>query len=178
MRNAVAHDSLNAASMTRTSKIRAILAGGLVAGTFDILYATIFSAFRGVAPMRILQSVASGALGAAAFNGGVTTACLGLLLHYVIAIIIGAIFVAAASRLSLLNARPVLSGAIYGFIVYWVMNLVVLPLSAFPRKVVFVPIVVITGLAVHMFLIGVPIALIARRASSSRESKNSKAGAV
>jgi hypothetical protein len=58
----------------------------------------------------------------------------------------------------------VITGACYGFAVFWVMNLVVLPLSAFPRKVTFVPIVVITGLIVHMFFVGGPIALATRRA--------------
>jgi hypothetical protein len=44
------------------------------------------------------------------------------------------------------------------------MNLVVLPLSRFPRKLSFPLPVLVTGLLVHMFLIGVPIALAARRA--------------
>jgi hypothetical protein len=66
--------------------------------------------------------------------------------------------------LRFLLARPVLWGAIYGFLVYWVMNLVVLPLSAFPSTVKFVPVVVITSLIVHAFGIGVPIALASRAA--------------
>jgi len=143
---------------------RAIIKGGLIAGLIDITYAIGFSALRGVPPTRILQSVASGLLGTAAYDGGAGTAALGLVLHFVLMLIIAAIFYAASIRLRFLVERPVLWGAVYGFLVYWVMNLVVLPLSAFPHAVKFVPIVVATSLIVHAFGIGVPIALATRNA--------------
>ena len=63
-----------------------MLLGGLCAGTLDILFATGFWALRGVAPQRILQSVAAGVLGKASFGGGAASAALGLGLHYLIAI--------------------------------------------------------------------------------------------
>ena len=43
---------------------RAILYGGLVVGTLDALDALIFFGLRGVAPIRIGQSIAAGVLGA------------------------------------------------------------------------------------------------------------------
>lgn len=150
--------------MRRHPAAFAILVGGLIAGAIDITYAVGFSAYRGVAPARILQSVASGLLGSPAYQGGAATAALGLLLHFLLMLIIAAIFYVASLRLRFLVARPVLWGAIYGFLVYWVMNLVVLPLSAFPSTVKFVPVVVITSLIVHAFGIGVPIALASRAA--------------
>lgn len=150
--------------MRRHPAAFAILVGGLIAGAIDISYAVGFSAFRGVAPMRILQSVASGLLGSPAYQGGAGTAALGFVLHFLLMSIIAAIFYVASTRLRFLLARPVLWGAIYGFLVYWVMNLVVLPLSAFPSTVKFVPVVVITSLIVHAFGIGVPIALASRAA--------------
>lgn len=150
--------------MRRHPAAFAILVGGLIAGAIDISYAVGFSAFRGVAPMRILQSVASGLLGSPAYQGGAGTAALGFLLHFLLMLIIAAIFYVASTRLRFLLARPVLWGAIYGFLVYWAMNLVVLPLSAFPSTVKFVPVVVITSLIVHAFGIGVPIALASRAA--------------
>lgn len=150
--------------MRRHPAAFAILVGGLIAGAIDISYAVGFSAYRGVAPMRILQSVASGLLGSPAYQGGAATAALGFVLHFLLMLIIAAIFYVASSRLRFLLARPVLWGASYGFLVYWVMNLVVLPLSAFPSTVKFVPVVVITSLIVHAFGIGVPIALASRAA--------------
>ena len=49
-------------------------------------------------------------------------------------------------------------------VVYAVMNLVVIPLSAIGTRPHPATITLITGLLVHMFFIGVPIAFGARRA--------------
>lgn len=149
--------------MRRQSAASAILVGGLVAGAIDIIYALTFSSLRGVAPTRLLQSVASGLLGTAAYQGGKPTAVLGLVLHFVLMLIIAAIFYFASTRMRFLIARPVLWGGLYGFAVFWVMNLVVLPLSAFPSEVKFRPLWLATSLIVHAFGIGVPIALASRR---------------
>ena len=149
--------------MHRPSPLAAILTGGAVAGVLDIIYAIGFSAWRGVPPMRVLQSVASGLLGASAFSGGLPTAALGLFLHFGIAFLWTAIFYLAVRAMPDLIRRPVVAGPIYGLLIYAVMNLAVLPLSAFPRKVTFPPLVLATGLFVHMFFIGLPIALAVRR---------------
>ena len=79
--------------------VSALVRGWLIAAAIDISYATGFSYLRcGVRPSRILQSVASGLLGASACQGGARTAALGLGLHYVNALIITVIFFAVASR--------------------------------------------------------------------------------
>lgn len=144
-----------------------MLIGGLIAGLCDITYAVGISAYHGVAPMRVLQSVASGLLGAPAYEGGAPVAALGLLLHFLMALLIAAIFYFISRRLVFLLRHPITWGAVYGVIVYYVMNLVVLPLSAFPGKPSTAPVVVITSLIVHAFFFGVPIALAARRASAN-----------
>jgi hypothetical protein len=151
--------------MRRLSGFSAILIGGGIAGVLDITYAIVFSAWRGVPPMRLLQSVASGLLGAPAFQGGTATATLGLFLHFCIALIWAAIFYALSRGIPFLARHPVISGIAYGLLIYGMMNLVVLPLSAFPRKVTFPLLVLATGLFVHMFFIGLPIALAVRRTS-------------
>lgn len=145
--------------------IRWLALGALVAGAFDITYATVFSYFRsGVAPSRILQSVASGVLGSAAYEGGAETAALGLGLHFLNAFIIATIFFLAARAMPSLVRRPIATGSVYGSVVYVVMNWVVIPLSAIggiPRPSM--P-TLVTSVLVHMFLIGVPIALAAHEA--------------
>lgn len=144
-------------------RTRFFLLGGALAGAFDISYAIIFSALRsGVAPVRILQSVASGVLGRASYTGGLATAALGLALHFLIAFLWAGLYFLASRRLPVLTRRPVLCGAVFGVLIYAVMNLVVLPLSRFPARPSFPLLVLVTGLVVHMFLIGVPIALAAR----------------
>jgi len=141
-----------------------VLAGGLVAGTFDIAYACIFWALkRGVPATRIFQSVAAGLLGQASFAGGARTAALGLVLHYFIALSMSIAYYLVARRWGLLRRRPVLCGAGYGLLLYGVMNYIVVPLSAAgPGSKD--PLWIALSIAVHVALIGVPIALFTRRA--------------
>jgi len=151
--------------MARRGWGQALVASALIAGTLDIVYAILFSYFRsGTSPARLLQSVASGALGRDAFSGGTPTAAAGLGFHFLIAFIITAIFFAVAARVPALTRRPVIIGALYGIAVYLVMNFGVIPLSKIgprPRPATFV---IVAGVLVHMFLVGVPIASGARRA--------------
>jgi uncharacterized protein YacL len=107
------------------------LIGGLVLGTLDISFAiTFWGIGYGVSPVRVLQSVARGVLGNASFEGGARTAVLGGVLHYAIAICMAVAFYLASQRLPALIRRPVAWGVAYGIVLYLVMNLVVLPLSA------------------------------------------------
>jgi uncharacterized membrane protein YagU involved in acid resistance len=136
-----------------------LLATALVVGVLDIVYAIAFSYWRsGTAPTRLLQSVASGALGRDAYAGGIATAALGLALHFFIALIITAIFFAVASRVRSLTTRPIIIGALYGIVVYLVMNFVVIPLSKIGPRPLPATVVIVTGVLVHIFLIGIPIA--------------------
>jgi hypothetical protein len=141
-----------------------VLAGGLVAGTLDILYACAFWALKRQVPVqRILQSVAAGLLGKASFDGGARTAALGLALHFLIALTMSVTYFGVARRWSLLWRRPWLCGAAYGVLLYIVMNYVVVPLSAAgPGSKD--PLWVTLSIAVHALLVGVPCAVFARRA--------------
>jgi len=156
--------------MRRYSPGAAILIGGLIAGTLDILYAIGFSAWRGTPPQTLLQFVASGLLGQASFEGGNATAGFGLLLHYLMMLLIAAIFYALSRQLPVLARKPIVWGPVFGFLVYWVMNLVVMQLSATPNKWRFIPISFATGILVHMFCIGFPIAWAAGRARVGQAS--------
>ena len=151
--------------MRRVSAFEAVLVGGLIAGALDILYAFLFYGMKyGISPLRILQSVASGLLGRASRDGGWTTGALGLFLQFVIAVGAAAVFYVVSRYLPVLRRRPVISGILFGVVVYVVMNFVVVPLSAYPYPRLFQPLAVVTGVLVHMFLIGVPISLSVGRA--------------
>lgn len=158
--------------MTRRSSLWAILVGGSVGGTLDIVFAISFAAYNGMPPTRVLQSVASGLLGMAAYSGGVGAAVLGLALHFAMAFLLAALFLAAARRVSLLSRHAVLSGIVFGIGVFLVMRLVVLPLSAFPHPVRFKPLATVLDLLSHMLLFGVPIALAAKQARPDPGSEN------
>jgi hypothetical protein len=159
----VASDNLRSGGR---SALKTIVIGGLVAGALDITYAFIIWGLRGVSPIRIGQSVAAGLLGReAAVGGGSATGLFGLAVHFVLAIIMAAIYYVAARNVRLLVDRAVPFGIAYGLALYGAMNYVVMPLSAIGRTGGGAPLyITITGILVHMFLVGLPIALITRRA--------------
>jgi hypothetical protein len=154
-----------AAAAPATSKMNgctaAALAGGLTAGLFDIVYAVGSAAARGGDPTNILLAISSGILGADAFSGGAAVATLGLALHFMMTLIMAWIFL-IATRLGLgsISQYPLLSGPLYGVGIYFIMQQVVLPLSRVPLRDPRPPINFL-DLAVHMFLVGLPIALAA-----------------
>jgi hypothetical protein len=154
-----------------------ILYGGLVVGILDGLFALIFyGLILGVKPMRIFQSVASGLLGNAAFDGGTQTFLLGILLHFVVASCIAAVYYLASLKLPVLINHSVVCGLIYGMIAYLGMNYVVIPLSAVgPRPFslrTFLP-----AFIGHALLVGLPIALLARRSAKANRRDNRKLAA-
>lgn len=146
-----------------------VLVAGLVAGFFDITYACVFFGVRNqVGPVRILQSVARGALGPAAFQGGLKTALLGLFFHFLIALIVAAIFYFASRIIPFMIDHAVISGLAYGLGVYFVMYGIVMRYSAVHNQLYpwqYPWAVLIPNILIHMIGIGLPIGLIVRRFS-------------
>lgn len=142
---------------------RAVLLGTLTVGVLDALDAVVFFGLRGIAPIQIFQSIASGLLGRAAYGGGLSTAFLGAALHFLIALAVVGTYVLASRRLAVLARRPFLCGPLYGLLVYAVMNLAVVPLSAAVVGPPDLP-VVLNGLLIHALGVGLPAALFARAA--------------
>src|SRR5262249_8652992 len=126
------------------------------AGVLDISAAFVTWGVRGISPVRILQSSARGLLGRAAMQGGVGTAALGFMLHFVIA------FGAAYTYWPVCRLAPALVrrvgalGMLYGVVVFGVMNLVVIPLSAAPSARFTASSLAIAVLT-HIFCVGLPI---------------------
>jgi len=139
--------------------------GGLIAGTLDICAAFLTAWFRGgIGPITLLQYVASGALGPAAFQGGFKAALIGLALHYLIATIWTTVFYLASRKLLFLIERPIQFGLLYGIAVYLFMTFVVVPLSRVtPRPATITGRTI--GILTIMFCVGLPISLIVRRFS-------------
>jgi hypothetical protein len=163
----LAFDTRGGEEMADSSRaVPAILLGGLVAGVLDISYACIFSYVRrGTSPVVVLQSVASGALGKSAFEGGAKIAALGLGIHFLIATTAAAVYYLASRTLHFLVAQPLIFGPLYGILVYLFMNFVVLQFSAISVKPPYPLVPTIGGLLIHMLGIGLPIALITRHFS-------------
>jgi uncharacterized membrane protein YagU involved in acid resistance len=115
----------------RHSVLLAILLGGFIAGTIDIFAASLINHINVVV---ILHSIASGLLGKNSFYGGWTSAAIGLALQWAMALIIAAIYVFASRSIPALTRYWIWGGLAYGVGIYFVMNFVVVPLSAAPFK--------------------------------------------
>ena len=149
----------------RSRAVPALAWATLTAGILDISSAFILSYRKGVSPISVLQGVAAGLVGReAAMKGELTTAALGLGIHFFIAFVVASVFYGASRKFIFLTRHAVISGLLYGVVVYGFMYWVVMPLvypvvhPSLSRDV--------TAVCVHMLLIGLPIALIVRRFSS------------
>ena len=86
------------------------LAGGLLAGVLDIVYAFVWLGASGRTPEFVLQSVASGWLGRAAFTGGMGAAALGLASHLGISVGAAAVYGAAVRGSAWLRTHWIAGG--------------------------------------------------------------------
>jgi hypothetical protein len=138
---------------------RAAVIAGLVAGTIDIGAASLINH---VGPALILQGIASGLIGMRSYAGGGGTVILGLALQLAMSIAIAGIYATAATRLAWLRSRPILAGLAFGLGVFVVMNLIVVPLSAFGPKPAHVSMVWLLLNVLAMLAFGVIVAMIVR----------------
>lgn len=142
----------------------AVFWGGLIAGVLDISAVFAFWAARDVAPVTILQSIASSLLGREAFEGRLSAAGIGLFLHFFVSFVFAAGFVVVSARAQIMRFHPVIFGLVYGLVVHWIMSEIVVPLSLaeFGARLPS-PESYARTLFIHMVLFGLPIALAAGR---------------
>ena len=144
--------------------LRPVLWAGFVCGVMDITAAFVVYGYFGAKPMPLLQGIASGLLGPRAFDGGFATALLGLLCHFVIALGAAAVFYMASRAFRFLTLHAATSGVLYGVAVYFFMNCIVVPLSAAAKRPFSLKMMII-GVVIHIFCVGLPIYLSVRRFS-------------
>ena len=152
----------------KPSALRAILWGGFSCGVLDITAALVVYGFFGAKPIPLLQGIATGVLGPKARAGGLPTAALGLFLHFVIAFGAATVYFVASRFISFLTKHAVTAGFLYGIAVYFFMQRVVIPLSAARRSPLSLKMMII-GIVIHMFCVGLPIALSIRKHASLEE---------
>lgn len=154
-----------ARDLGRPGAFEIIAYGGVTVGILDFLDASIFfMLYAGATLQRVWQGVAAGLLGRdAAVAGGWNTAALGIILHFVIAFIIAAIYYAGTRFAPVLLRHPIICGLAYGVVCNFVMQWIVIPLSAAGgggaqpfRLPVF-----LNSVIGHALLVGLPVALIA-----------------
>jgi hypothetical protein len=157
-------DATNVSSTAQQNPALAIVWGGMACGVLDITAALTIYGSMGAKPLRLLQGIAGGLLGPGTFQGGIATAGLGLLCHFVVAFGAATVFYAASRYLPFLIENAILCGALYGIAVYFFMNRIVVPLSA-AAKMPFSLKMMCIGLIIHIFCVGLPISLTVRRFS-------------
>jgi hypothetical protein len=152
------------------SQAHPVIIAGVLVGILDILAAFVVRYWlTRASPVRVLQGIASGLLGAAAFTGGAATAVLGMFLHFVIAFAVAGVYYATSRRWRFLVQHPIFSGIVYGVAVHWVMNTIVLPLSRLPMGPRTPPFsFTLIMIVVHMLFVGLPIALTVTRSSRAQ----------
>ena len=172
-------DSRETTSAHRPRAFYTSLYGGLVVGILDLVFAfTFYGLIMGAKPMRIFQGVAAGVLGRPkAIEGGVPTLLLGIPASFCGCDMRSHRLLPCNSGAADLIRHPIISGLSYGLIAYFGMKYIVLPLSAIgqrgtlPRLPIF-----LTEVIGHVFLVGLPLALLARRfAEGIREPAETRA---
>jgi hypothetical protein len=142
-----------------------VVAGGLIAGALDLVFACVLYGLQGATPIRILQAIASGVLGRGSFQLGVASATLGAFLHFLISICAAFVYFLVSRRFAFPTRRVVAAGAIFGVLMFLAMHFIVVPLSlakAAPLKAGNV----IGELFSHVFLFGIVIAYAVSRAGA------------
>jgi hypothetical protein len=147
---------------THPRTFQAIAVGGVIVGVLDLIYAiVVYSPHK---PILIPQTIASGLVGMKSYSGGIQTAVLGVVLHFVIALGAATVYLVASRKIAFLIRHAVVSGLIFGALVYGFMHLVVLPLSAAPQGHTAL-IYKVSEFIEHWFCVGLPIALSVRHYS-------------
>lgn len=151
---------------TRNSLLRLSVIGGLIIGTLHVIIQVAIVIVL-IAKMGTLmaagQYIASGVMGNAAFEGGLATALLGLILEFVMTIIIAGIFIFSADRIALLQKNVIPGSLLYGFGVFIVMNFIVVPLSAAPVLPAPPTWFLVESVLEHVLLIGLPLGILVQR---------------
>ena len=143
---------------------RAILWGGVAVGALDALDGVAFYRLAaGLGPIQVLQYIASGLLGSAAFDGGLPAAALGALIHFTLAYGFTAALVLAFAVVPRIREFWVLIGLGWGVAVWAVMNLVVLPHASRVAPSPLTAAAVVNGVVGHALTVGLVPAWVTRR---------------
>ena len=158
-------------SNSRNSLLRLSVIAGLIIGFADeiVYHWFVQNVIGGVPLISLYQYIASGALGNAAFAGGITTALLGVLFHYLISIVIAGVFILSVDRIPLVRRYIIPGSLLYGFGVFIVMNMIVTPLSATPPLPTPTTPQLIVMIIDHILVFGLLLGILVRRNANTNQ---------
>jgi hypothetical protein len=112
-----------------------IVITGLLAGLLDALAALSFFLIRGNSnPAMLFRYIASAVFGQKALKGGAPMVLLGLLFHFMIALAWVGLYFLIYPLIAPLGTGSLVNAAVYGLLIWSIMNFVVLPLSRIIRR--------------------------------------------
>ncbi|HZX74537.1 MAG TPA: hypothetical protein VFE57_08960 [Cyclobacteriaceae bacterium] len=149
---------MKANTLTTTTLFRA----GLLVGFLDGMAAVIQTILNHGDPVKVFQFIASGVFGAKALAGGDAMAMAGVLFHFAIAFTWTLIFFLIYPRLKLLSWNWVITGIVYGLVIWVGMNLIVVPLSNIGMRTITLRGFLISS-SILMVAIGLPLSFLANR---------------
>lgn len=149
------------------SRVNSIILAWLLAGTADALAAMVV---HDVKAMPMFRFIASGLFGTEALHGGMGMALAGMLFHYMIALAWTLVLYFVYPRLRLWRVNVFITAIVYGAMIWMVMNLVVLPLSAVSPGTLTLKSAAV-GMVVLMVAVGLPLSLILGRHFSRTRDK-------
>jgi hypothetical protein len=141
--------------------LKSIAIATAISGSLDILFAMILTVAFGRQIPGMLRYVGSGPF-PQAMDMGTTGAVIGLVVHFALMAIMAAVLMAYLRHNPAQLDNAAMVGVIYGLLTYVVMNLVVVPLrfhTPLPPKTLSIA----TQLFAHICLVGIPMALIAKK---------------
>lgn len=156
-------------AISRRGLYRAVsigLGAGVAAGFIVLIPVLILQLARGIGVVPEMQLAASSLMGMAAYSG-ITGLIVGILLHFFVSIVPAILYGLIVWRQPALNRLAWIGGPVLGISVFFFMSRVVLPLSAFTTPASVTPMPYLPALLIHIFGLGLPIALIIQRVQSN-----------
>jgi len=141
-----------------------VLKAGILVGSFDILAAFLLVLIRTgkLQVFNILKFIASGIFGKDAAAGGLKMVVVGFILHYTIAFIFTGLFFWLYPKMNLGSKNKWITGIVYGVLIWFLMNRIVLPLSNVVHRPFSLSNALI-NIGILIICIGIPLSLFARR---------------
>lgn len=137
----------------------------LVAGTLDILAACgQFYLVTHRSPIIVLQYVSSAVLGDSAYSGSVEALILGLLFHFMVALLYTVLFFLLASKFKGMLKHKIITAIVYGIFMWAFMQFTVLPFTHVKQLTVTFKAAVISIL-ILVACISTPLIYFARKAN-------------
>ena len=149
-----------------------ILLATIIAGTLDILAAILVYdiIMQRVTAMQILNGIAMTVFGKISGNE-IIMALVGLLIHYIITFCFAAAYFLLFPYISFLKKNILISGLLYGILVWFIMNVIIVPAATGHRAPFLLP-AFLRQIITLIVCIGLPIAFISAKYYEQKQIKS------